>query len=200
MYKIFVNDKPIILTSVIRKEDGFKFFLLNTVNLDVVIRKLISNEFNEVYLYHPDSSKILSIFKSRMGFINAGGGLVINSNNQILFIERNEKWDLPKGRQEKGEDIETTSLREVEEETGVKNLNINNFLQETYHIYKNKGKYFLKITYWYLMSTDYIGDLKPQAEEGITQAVWKTIKEAKSAMSNSYSNVVLLTESYLSSL
>lgn len=200
MYKIFINDKPIILTSDVNKEDGFKFFLLNTVDLDLVIRKLITNECEEVYLYHPNSSKLLSIFKQRIGCVNAGGGLVVNNNNEILFIERNDKWDLPKGRQEKGEDIETTSLREVAEETGVENLRINQFLQETYHIYKNKGKYNLKVTYWYLMETDYNGALKPQAEEGITQAVWKTTQQAKLAMNNSYSNVMLLTEAYLTGL
>lgn len=182
------------------KEDGFKVFLLKSVDMDYVIRKLQRNNFSHVYLYHPDADKLLSIFKNRMGYINAGGGLVKNDKNELLFIERNEKWDLPKGRAEKGEDIETTSLREVEEETGVENLSINRFLQETYHIYKNKGKYNLKITYWYLMSTDYAGELKPQTEEGITQAVWKTNAEAKVAMENSYSNVVLLTEKYLASL
>lgn len=200
MYKIFVNDRPIILTNVMMKEDGFKVFLLKSVDMDYVIRKLQRNDLSEVYLYHPDSNKLLSIFKDRMGYINAGGGLVKNEKNELLFIERNEKWDLPKGRAEKGEDIETTSLREVEEETGVENLSIDKFLQETYHIYKNKGKYNLKVTYWYLMKTDYSGKLKPQTEEGITQAVWKTNEQAKAAMSNSYSNVVLLTEKYLASL
>jgi len=182
------------------KEDGFKVFLLKSVDMDYVIRKLQRNDFSEVYLYHPDSDKLLSIFKDRLGYINAGGGLVKNDKNELLFIERNQKWDLPKGRAERGENIETTSLREVEEETGVKNLSIEKFLQETYHIYKNKGKYNLKITYWYLMKTDYSGVLKPQVEEGITQAVWKTNDQAKAAMSNSYSNVVLLTEKYLASL
>ena len=200
MYKVFVNNRPIILTNVVMKEDGFKVFLLKSVDMDYVIRKLQRSDFKEVYLYHPDADKLLSIFKDRMGYINAGGGLVKNDKNELLFIERNQKWDLPKGRAEKGENIETTSLREVEEETGVKNLSIDKFLQETYHIYKNRGKYNLKVTYWYLMKTDYSGELKPQVEEGITQAVWKTNDQAKAAMSNSYSNVVLLTEKYLASL
>ena len=200
MYKIFVNDRPIILTSTVMKESGFKVFLLKSVDMEYVIRKLQRSDFKEVYLYHPKQEKLLSLFKDRMGYINAGGGLVKNDKNELLFIERNQKWDLPKGRAEKGEDIETTSLREVEEETGVQNLSIDKFLQETYHIYRNKGKYNLKVTHWYLMKTDYSGDLTPQLEEGITQAVWKTNQEAKSALSNSYANVVLLTEAYLNEL
>ncbi len=200
MYKVFINDKPIILTDQFVEEDGFKFFLLKTVNLDFVINKLVKSNLECAYLYHPNKTKLLSIFKKKIGCINAGGGLVVNESNQILFIERNNKWDLPKGRQEKGEDIELTSLREVEEETGVENLKIDQFLQETYHIYKNKGKYFLKVTYWYLMSTNFTGNLKPQSEEGITQAVWKTTEQAEQAMNNSYSNVILLTNSYLNSI
>lgn len=182
------------------KESGFKVFLLKSVDMEYVIRKLQRGDFNEVYLYHPKQEKLLSMFKDRMGYINAGGGLVKNDKNELLFIERNKKWDLPKGRAEKGEDIETTSLREVEEETGVQNLSIDKFLQETYHIYRNKGKYNLKVTHWYLMNTDYSGDLTPQLEEGITQAVWKSNEQAKSALNNSYANVVLLTEAYLNAL
>ncbi len=200
MYKIFVNDRPIILTNKVLKETGFKMFLLKSVDIEYVIRKLQRKNLKEAYLYHPDADKLLSIFKRRLGFINAGGGLVKNTHGKLLFIERNEKWDLPKGRAESGEDIETTALREVTEETGVENLTIDRFLQETYHIYKNKGQYKLKITYWYLMLTDFEGPLTPQTEEGITKAVWKTNDEARSSLDNSYANVKLLTEAYLASL
>ncbi len=200
MYKVFINDKLIILTDQILKEDGYKFFLLKTVDLDFVITKLVKSDLESAYLYHPNKSKLLSLFKQKIKCIKAGGGLVVNDSSQILFIERNNKWDLPKGHQEKGEDIENTSVREVEEETGVKNLKIDKFLQETYHIYKNKGRYCLKITHWYLMSTNFSGKLNPQSNEGITQAVWKTAEHAKLAMNNSYSNIVLLTESYLNSI
>lgn len=200
MYKIFVNDRPIILTNTVLKETDFKVFLLKSVDLEYVIRKLQRNDLSEAYLYHPDAEKLLPLFKRRLGYINAGGGLVKNQKGELLFIERNKKWDLPKGRAESGEDIETTSLREVEEETGVENLSIERFLQETYHIYKNKGQYKLKVTYWYLMNTDFTGELAPQLEEGITKAVWKTNGEALEAMNNSYANVKLLTTAYLDSL
>lgn len=200
MYKIFVNDRPIILTNTVLKEINFKVFLLKSVDLEYVIRKLQRNDLTEAYLYHPDADKLLPLFKKRLGYINAGGGLVKNQKGELLFIERNKKWDLPKGRAESGENIETTSLREVEEETGVENLSIERFLQETYHIYKNKGQYKLKVTYWYLMNTDFTGELAPQLEEGITKAIWKTNGEALEALDNSYANVRLLTKAYLDSL
>jgi len=200
MYKIFVNDRPIILTNTVLEDRGVKMFLLKSVDIEYVIRKLQRNDFSSAYLYHPDPEKLLPLFKKRLGYINAGGGLVKNAKGELLFIERNKKWDLPKGRAEGGEDIETTSLREVEEETGVENLSIDRFLQETYHIYKSKGRYRLKVTYWYLMNTDFDGELSPQLEEGITKAVWKTNGEAQSALENSYANVKLLTQAYLDSL
>ena len=197
MYKIFVNDKPIILTNNVVKEEGFKVFLLKSVDLEYVITELLQGRLKKAYLYHPNKDKLLSIFKQRIGFVIAGGGLVRNSNGALLFIERNDKWDLPKGRAEKGETIELTSIREVAEETGAQDLKIDEFLQITYHIYKHKGQYKLKVTHWYLMSTSYQGVLLPQEEEGITKAVWKSLAEVKEALNNSYANVKLLTESYL---
>jgi len=200
MYKIFVNERPIILTHTVMKETDFKVFLLKTVNLEDVIKKLQRAVYKEVYLYHPEADKLLPLFKKRLGYRIAGGGLVINANKELLFIERNNKWDLPKGRTEKGEDIETTSLREVEEETGVEGLSITNFMQETYHIYKSNGRFKLKITHWYLMQTQYTGTLIPQAEEGITKAVWLSAEAAKNALPKAYSNVAILAHQYLSSL
>jgi ADP-ribose pyrophosphatase YjhB (NUDIX family) len=122
---------------------------------------------------------------------------VVNQKEELLFIERNEKWDLPKGRTEKNENIETTSLREVEEETGVQELELDSFLGKTYHIVRQKGRFQLKITHWYLMRTAYEGPLSPQLEEGITQAVWKTPEDARASLTNAYSNVKLLVQNYL---
>jgi len=44
--------------------------------------------------------------------------------NEILFIFRNGKWDLPKGKAEAKETINQTAIREVEEETGITGLSI----------------------------------------------------------------------------
>ncbi len=74
----------------------------------------------------------------------AGGGKVLNSEGRILFIFRNGKWDLPKGKAENKETIDQTALREVEEETGVEDLKITKPLEITYHIFKRNDKYFIK--------------------------------------------------------
>ncbi|MBN4047336.1 NUDIX domain-containing protein, partial [bacterium AH-315-P13] len=104
----------------------------------------------------------------------------------------NNKWDLPKGKAESKETIDKTAIREVEEETGVKGLNITKPLEMTYHIFKRNGKYRIKITYWFEMKTNYDGLLSPQENEGITKVEWLNPKQITKAMKNSYANIKLL--------
>ena len=49
---------------------------------------------------------------------------ILNSQKEVLFIYRNQLWDLPKGMTEAGETIEATALREVAEECGIDKLSI----------------------------------------------------------------------------
>jgi 8-oxo-dGTP pyrophosphatase MutT (NUDIX family) len=199
MYKVFVNEKPLFLTNKVRKETNFKFYLLETVNIKKVISELFLNKIESAYLYHADESLILKTLKSKIPVSKAGGGLVFNDKNQVLFIFRNGKWDLPKGGIEKNETMEETAMREVEEETGVSGLIIVEKLDKTYHIFKRNGRFKLKITTWYKMKTDFDGDFAPQENEGIEKAVWLNIDEIPEAMTNSYENIkLLLTEKNLS--
>ena len=100
--------------------------------------------------------------------VEAAGGLVRNlKTNHFLFIFRNKKWDLPKGRINKNEEVKNAAIREVEEETGVENLSIIKPLNTTYHIFKKNRKYRLKKTFWYLMETDYIDELTPEKKKGL---------------------------------
>src|SRR5690625_7402209 len=89
----------------------------------------------------------------------------------------------------KKENLQDSAIREVEEETGVQNLEITNTLPVTYHIFKHKEKYRLKITHWYEMKTSFQGSLHPQAEEEITKAEWKNFEAAKEALKNSYEKI-----------
>ena len=98
----------------------------------------------------------------------------------------------PKGKLDKGETIEACALREVAEETGVKGLKIENFLQTTYHIFKRNGEYKLKEVHWYAMKTSYKGELKGQKNEGIEKVKWKGPKKIKKALDNSYANIKIL--------
>lgn len=192
MYKVFVGDKPIILTNKVEKETNFKNYLLKTVNMAKVIRKLNRTSLAEVRLIHKNPDKILKKFLKKLPNVIAGGGKVYNNKGEILFIYRNDKWDLPKGKVEGKETIEETSIREVEEETGVKGLKITKPLSTTYHIFKRNGRYKIKITYWFEMKTNYDGKLNPQENEGITKVAWLNKKESEKALDNSYANIKLL--------
>ncbi|MFN7674730.1 NUDIX hydrolase [Flavobacterium sp.] len=194
MYKVFVNDKPLFLTNQIAKETDFQLFLLESVDIEQVIIKMFQNKIQKAYLYYPDEKEILKKVKEKIPVCKAGGGLVYNKKGDVLFIFRNGKWDLPKGGIEKGEEIEDTARREVEEETGVNNLVISHKLQKTYHVFKRNGKYKLKITHWFEMRTNFEGIPVGQANEGIEKVVWLNPEQIKEALKNSYENIKLLFE------
>ena len=194
MYKVFVNDKPLFLTNQIFKETDFQLFLLESVDFKQLIVKYFQNKIQKAYLYHPDEKEIMKVLKTKIPVNKAGGGLVYNKNGEVLFIFRNGKWDLPKGGTNKGEEIEDTAMREVEEETGVNGLSISKKLQKTYHIFKRNGVYKLKITHWFEMQSTYDGIPVGQAEEGIEKVEWKNPEQIKEALKNSYENIKLLFE------
>ncbi len=194
MYKVFVNDKPLFLTNQVEKETDFQLFLLESVDIEQLIVKMFNNKIKKAFLYHPDEKEVLKKLKEKLPVVKAGGGLVYNKAGEALFIFRNGKWDLPKGGMEKGEDIEETALREVEEETGVTGLKIVQKLQKTYHVFKRNGTYKLKITHWFEMKTSFNGMLVGQANEGIEKVAWLKPGEIKEVLGNSYENIKLLFE------
>jgi len=189
MYKVFVQDKPIILTTQVEKETDFKNYLLNTVHIGKVIKDLNSTSLKAVHLIHKDQDKLLKKFLKKLPNVIAGGGKVYNDNGDILFIYRNDKWDLPKGKIEVNETIEETAIREVTEETGVNGLEITKPLETTYHIFKRNGQHKIKVTYWFEMKTNFMGELYAQENEGITKVEWLNKEQITEAMENSYANI-----------
>ena len=189
MYKIFVGDKPIILTTEVAQETDFKNYKLKTVDIVKAIKKLQQKEIQSIRLISKNKDKLLKRFLKLLPNVIAGGGKVYNDKGRILFIYRNNKWDLPKGKAENNETIKETAIREVEEETGVKGLEITKPIETTYHIFKRNSRYRIKITYWFEMKTSYTGKLIPQKKEGITKVKWLKPKQIKKAMDNSYANI-----------
>ena len=192
MHKVFVGDKPIILTTKVERETNFKNYLLHSVSIGKVIKELNTTPLNEIRLIHKNEDKLLKKFLKKLPNVIAGGGKVYNENHEILFIYRNDKWDLPKGKVEGNETIEKTAIREVSEETGVGGLEITKPLETTYHIFKRNGRHKIKITYWFEMKTNFNGNLYAQEEEGITKVEWLNQSQAKEALRNSYANIKLL--------
>jgi 8-oxo-dGTP pyrophosphatase MutT (NUDIX family) len=117
----------------------------------------------------------------------AAGGFVKKDNN-YLMIRRLGKWDLPKGKIEKGEDAEEAAIREVEEECGVKAKSLG-FLCDTHHMYTRKGRLFIKKTSWYLMENLDDSNMHGQTEEGITEVDWFDRKMLETNLIHSYGNI-----------
>ena len=130
------------------------------------------------------------VFCAQHILVEAAGGLVYNTENQLLMIFRNGKWDLPKGKIELGENICQCAIREVSEECGVKNLKIIKKIAETYHTYELEGQPILKRTFWYMMNTDYDAKLVAQIDEGITKVEWVNKEDIAKKLEKSYGNIM----------
>ena len=195
MYKVFYNQKSLFFTSDLNKNsDETPLFHIKFSAAESIIKALKSKRVNGAYLYHRDEVKLQKHFLKKFPCVEAAGGLVAHSNGSYLFIYRNDKWDLPKGKVEKREVIIDAAVREVMEETGVADLVVKKPMPTTYHVYNANGKYKLKKTYWFLMKTNSNAPLTPQLEENIQSAVWKTTSEFPSLKENAYENIKILLE------
>lgn len=127
----------------------------------------------------------------QLRIIQAGGGLVLNEQNELLFIYRRGSWDLPKGKVDSGETIEACALREVEEETGVGNLTLVDFLGITQHQYFDPylQEEVIKESHWYIMTVKGVPALIPQTEEDITDIKWVPLAEVNALIANAYASI-----------
>lgn len=128
--------------------------------------------------------------KGNRVLVKAGGGLVINENKEILFMFRRGKWDLPKGKLDPGESLESCAQREVTEETGISHLQLIRFLIVTEHEYEERGQVILKETHWWLMKTNGNQKLIPQTEEDITELKWMGLSDFKIIQQNTYPGIL----------
>ena len=190
MYKVFFNQKPLILTSkILKSSDSNPFIHIKFSSKNQILKAIKAKKTESVYIYHKNIKKLWEIFTKKFPIIDAAGGLVERSDDKFLFIYRNNRWDLPKGGVEKKELIIEAAQREVKEETGLADLIVISKIGETYHIFK-KGKNFrLKRTYWFKMKSDYQGELFPQEEEGIISAEWINKKRIPEIFKNAYENI-----------
>ena len=144
---------------------------------------------NTVKTFQLNSEKELLGEFENFKFIEAAGG-VVERNGKFLFIKRHGFWDIPKGKLEKGEDVETGAIREIEEECGLEKPIILGHLIDTWHTYEFKGKKVLKKTYWYhLKSNQTVENLVPQLEESITEVKYFSKDEFNSILENTYDSI-----------
>lgn len=192
MYKVFYNEKCITLSDHTLTQAKNLIFQ-NESQFDEAIALLQNKVATHVNIFDNNVQKLWEKFQNHFKCIEAAGGLVTNSNGEILFIHRFDKWDLPKGKLEKGESVEIVAVREVEEECGISAPEIQHFITNTYHIYFDQQS-ILKSTYWFRMNYNGNEVLIPQLEEGIGKALWVDPKEIDFVKAQTYANIKLVLE------
>jgi ADP-ribose pyrophosphatase YjhB (NUDIX family) len=192
-YKVFIEEKVIYFTKVemlnLPKYEG-----LEPENFQALKESLVEPVYQFV---SPKPKSALKYFFSNFKKIKAAGGIV-KSDDQQLFIKRNGKWDIPKGKMEKGEKTRETAIREIQEECGLEgNLTIDSKLMKTFHCYFMFDESVLKKTTWFVLNYDGSKIVKAQAEEGITEVVWLKKNQLAKVKRNTYSSVRDVLEYYL---
>jgi len=189
MYEVFVNNSLLILESDRSLPRKNRVPIGTKKELKKLFEELGSKKKSVTCFVEVADANPLKFLTSAIKEVIAAGGLVRNSKGQVLFIYRNDKWDLPKGKRESSETLEEAAIREVMEETGIGSLEIQYKLGKTYHIFKRKGEMRLKTTHWYEMTSEDSGPFSPQLEEGITDVVWLNQEQQEVALRNSYRNI-----------
>lgn len=103
----------------------------------------------------------------------------------LEYARRNDErgehtyWDFPKGHIEEGEDEKSAALREAEEETGLKDLNIINGFRETIEYFFRAGDLIKKHVIFFLAET-HSEEIKISEEH--LNYCWLTYQEAMKKM------------------
>ena len=220
--KIFLNDIPIRIVSMSKLSSPHAFSMIigpdQTIDpkllvdnvlfknptkesVDELLQLMTQKKMKKVSMITFASKahkEITNHIKERFNVVKAGGGIV-EKEGKFLMIHRKGQWDLPKGKKEKKESVESCAIREVEEETGVK-VKISHEITAIWHTYMQNGKYILKKTYWYAMSCQDDSRMKPQKKEGIKEVKWMTMKEMQLALVSSYRSLRYVVSEHQQSL
>jgi 8-oxo-dGTP pyrophosphatase MutT (NUDIX family) len=197
MYKVFVNEKKLLLSKQsenLEKTLGYE----GATSLEIALDLLENTSVTELNVFGENIDEIWAKFQSLFRIIEAAGGIVNNPDGDVLFIKRLGKWDLPKGKMEKGESREESAVREIEEETGLRDVEMVRFINTTYHIYvERNGDKVLKCTHWFEMNFDGEDTSKPQIEEGITEVAWKNTAQIENEVfPSTFKNIKLIVKEF----
>lgn len=195
--KIYFGEKPIYLCDELDDKLQERIHHPEIVYIDELSSPAINSLLHEIkresingaIIIDGDFAKLKKAFFKHFKLIDAAGGIVQNESKELLFIFRRGKWDLPKGKMDKGELPEVCAERETKEETGIEQLELKHFVGETYHVYDEFGKHYLKRSYWYYFTCENGQKLVPQSEEDILEARWISTKDIRKPLSNTYATI-----------
>ena len=154
-------------------------------------------KYNKVSLLSPSPRDLFESIAEQFVWIEAAGGVVECDEGDVVMIRRSERWDLPKGHREEGEDYATCAGREAEEETGVEVENVGRLLARTIHCYQLFGRWEMKFTAWYAMRARSRSELSPQLSEGIVCAEWVRRDEIEEKISASFPTIKSVFAAFL---
>lgn len=199
MYKVFIENKPIIFTQnkkLESKSHSIKAEMIKSIKNDLLPILNLSNLDNPLYVQCDDAKKDFERIFKNYDKIDAAGGIV-KRKKKLLFIKRNGFWDIPKGKLDSGESPEKGALREIEEECGISGMKIESPIVETYHTYDYYGKPTLKRTYWYAVNYSGPKEVIGQLEEGITKVKWFKMDELQKVKENTFASIIEVINHYL---
>jgi 8-oxo-dGTP pyrophosphatase MutT (NUDIX family) len=198
MHTIYFNTRPLFIISEVSKEVKLYLEDSNTVrteeiseeSIKTLVAKLVDGSAPQGVIITEDIKQAIEVVKNEFHLIQAAGGLVYTSDHQILLIFRRGKWDLPKGKLDEGEDLAQCAVREVEEETGLTGVRLEQPLCISYHTYQQDGKAILKESHWYMMQAQSAQVLTPQVEEDIEKCEWVAIDRLAPYMEDTHPSIV----------
>lgn len=194
MHKIYFEKRAIVVCprdeQALSDPNAVLFYPGDRIDIHALVGMFeYSENLSRIYIPSDDVDAAYRRLCAEFKEVNAAGGLVSNRRGDFLLISRNGLWDLPKGHQEAGEDIRVTAVREVQEETGVENLELRDLICVTDHCYFRAGKWHLKHTWWYDMLYTAPTDLTPQREEDIAKAAWVAKSSLPPYIRNTYPSI-----------
>lgn len=195
MHRIYFEKRCIIICEPSDQQladpNSVEFHIGDKIDIHTLVNMFKASEsLNRIYIPTEDVSWMYRRLCAEFKEVDAAGGLVANRRGDFLLISRNGLWDLPKGHREAGEDVATTALREVQEETGVDQLELGSLICVTDHCYFRGGVWHLKHTYWYNMLYTNPVDLTPQREEDITKAAWVAKSSLPPFLKNTFPSIL----------
>lgn len=194
-HKIYFEKRCIIICEpsdqALADPNSVEFHIGGQIDIHTLVTMFEASEsLSRIYLPTDNTELMYRRLCAEFKEVNAAGGLVSNRRGDYLLISRNGLWDLPKGHQEAGEDIAVTAIREVQEETGVEQLELRDLICVTDHCYLRDGIWHLKHTWWYdMLYTDPV-DLTPQREEDIAKAAWVAKSSLPPFLKNTFPSIL----------